>query len=166
MDEVRRVLGQVSERGRQVNGLLSAIHVLLRMCEARLNDHAQLGSAPPEGALRRLAQDVSELHMLLHGLGGVTRELAIASRAELVATCGQMPGPESGCEEVGQAQEAYRHTLHALDLAVATVDVVHERCLQDLERLQEAALRKDVSVELREEVGRLLSRIARSPRAG
>lgn len=162
MDEVKRVLGQVTERGREVNGLLNAIHLLLRMCEARLNEHAQLGSTPPEGALRRLAQEISGLHMLLHGLGGVTRELAVASRAELVAARRRMPDRAS--EEVEQTRVAYQNTLRALDIAVATVDVVHDRCAQDLERLQEAALRKDVSAEVRDELGRLLSRMARPPR--
>ena len=159
MEYIRSTLASSASTGNDVNDLLRAIRVLLRLCEGRLAAHALLGPSPPAGSYRSLAADMNALHVLSGAIGEVATGLATSARRSLVESCAQLPANDAQ----GAAEQALRSdcekTVEALDTAILTVRTVNDESIKQREIILETALVRDLTPELRAEIDSLINRI-------
>lgn len=159
MESVEREIRSSTETGQDVNDLLRAIGVLLRLCEGRLAQHAMSGATQPEGSYRALARDISALHAISGALGDVAAGLANSARDSLNECRSRLAAGPTGATPAQMLRSACDNTLSALDTALLTVTTVRNESIKQREVLLETALRKDLSPELRGEIEQLIHRI-------
>lgn len=166
MESISSALASSAASGKDVNDLLRAIGVLMRLCEGRLTAHALLGPSPPEGSYRSLAADIGALHSLSGALGEVAMGLASTARTSLLdrRDHSAVSGDDTARDE--RLREACEKTLQALDTALATLRTVSQESERQREVLLETALRRDLSPLLRDEIDQLLHRIGDQSRHG
>jgi hypothetical protein len=159
MEHVTRALEFSTAAGNDINELLNAMRVLLRLCESRLASHSMLGPSPPEGSLRTLAADVNALHTLAGALGEVVAGLAATARAALVDTYSQLPNTAPAGSSEHSLRSACQQTLRMFDVASCTVRTVKEESIKQREVLLEVVLNRDLPSNLRSEIEQLIQRI-------
>lgn len=164
MQHIRDALVSSAATGVDVNDLLRATNVLLRLCEGRLEAHAMLGPSPPEGSYRALASDFSAFHALSGALGELVMGLATSARNSLAESCSQLSLSASDDSSERALRSACEQTLTALDTAMVTVRTVSEQSARLREVLLETALRRDLPSKLRGEIELLINRIGEQSR--
>ncbi len=164
MQHIRDALASSAATGADVNDLLRATNVLLRLFEGRLEAHAMLGPSPPEGSYRALASEFSAFHALSGALGELVMGLATSARDSLAESCSQLSVGASEGSSVHALRAACEQTLMALDTAMVTARTVSEESTRMREVLLETALRRDLPSKLRGEIELLINRIGEQSR--
>lgn len=159
MESVEREIRSGTETGKDVNDLLRAIGVLLRLCEGRLAQHAMSGTTQPAGSHRALVRDISALHAVSGALGEVAVGLANSARDSLNECRARVSAEPSAATTADMLRSACDKTLNALDTALLAITTVRNESIKQREVLLETALRKDLSPELRGEIEQLIHRI-------
>ena len=159
MSSAQSALDNAARSSRDIGDLLKAICVILGLSEVRLTQ----GLETPAEGLRKVNDDVRQLHNINHVLTELAMGIAVSGRNAIEdATVLIAAVPQAGEEEHRLAQRCHRQ-LEELSAAVQTILAVQKCMSESQEILEEAVLRRDPSPRLLAEVSSLLSRLRTPP---
>jgi hypothetical protein len=159
MNSIRLAINSARENHLDIDDLLKAARVVLKLIEARLTLGLATGAAQEAGALRDIVEEVKLLHDVCGVLGELSMGLADTGR-DSIQRAAQLIGQStsSDAELLPFAQDCH-DCLNELNAAVKVVQSLQSGARRCHELLDGAILRKEASPEVRAEITALMVRL-------
>jgi hypothetical protein len=159
MNSIRLAINSARENHQDIDDLLRAARVVLKLIEARLTMALATGAAQEPGALRDASQEAKLLHDVCSVLGELSMGLAATGR-DAIQRAADMIGQStsSDADLLPFAQDCH-DCLRELNEAVQVVQSLQNGMQRCRELLDDAVLRKETSPEVRAEVTALIGRL-------
>lgn len=159
MQSVVSLLATASRSQEDVQGLMKAVQVILRLSESRLDIGLTEARSEQEGSIRRLRDDLGQLHRLCITLAEMAMALSEPASAALSKAESLLSSDAEGSHETRSLRTALRDSEAELRAVTATAEAVRQRLIDTQDVLDEAVLRRDLPRGVRDEVANLIRRI-------
>ena len=163
MNSIRSALRSARENHQDIDDLLKAARVILKLTEVRLTVGLASAAAREPGALSQASREVQGLHSICELLGELSMGLSATGRDSIQHAAQLIQQSEDSDADLVPLVKDCHGCLKELNSAVQVVQSMQSTIRSCQEVLDEAALRSETLPEIRAETAALIGRLRGGP---